>query len=141
MRHNYFEGVLQLRNPTHEINEFIDEALAKKGDVFITKRKKVKDGVDCWITSQHFLQVLGKKLQQKFGGEMKLSSTLFSRSRQTSRDIFRINILYRYCPVKPGEVKQYKGETVKVVKCGKGKITVKDMKTGKTRFVEYKELG
>ena len=140
MRHNYFEGVLQLRNPTPEINEFIEEALAKKGNVFITKRKKCKDGVDCWITSQHFLQVLGKKLQQKFGGEMILSSTLFSRSRQTSRDIFRINVLYRYSPVRVGDVKQYRGEDVKVVKCGRDKITVKDMKTGKTRFVEYKEF-
>ena len=139
MHANYFEGVLQLRNPTKEIFDFIESEMQKKGNVFITKKRKMKDGFDLYITDQHFLQILGKKMQQKFGGEMKLSETLFSRSKITSRDVFRINIYYKYFSARVGEIKDYRGEKVKIIKMGRSKVTVKDC-NGRNMFVEYCDL-
>src|SRR3990167_3299568 len=54
MRHNYFEGIFQLRSPTREVLEFIEHDLAQKGTVFITKRRRLKDGFDMYMTSQRY---------------------------------------------------------------------------------------
>src|SRR3990167_3957983 len=140
MRHNYFEGIFQLRSPTKEVLDFMEHDLQKKGDVFITKKKKLKDGFDMYMTSQRYMQILGRKLQKKFGGELKVSSQLFTRNRQTSKDDYRVNVLYRYHPFAVGEVRNYRGDEVRIMKMSKKQVTIKDVKTGQTSFATYDEI-
>ena len=98
MHKEYFEGILQLRNPTDEITNFIMDEMRRRPDVLITKQKKVGDGFDLFFTNQHFLQSLGKQLHTKFFGDLKVSKKLYTRNRQTSRETFKATIFFTPYP-------------------------------------------
>lgn len=139
MHDGYFEGILQLRNPDDEITNFILKEMGKRKNVLITKQTKVGDGLDLYFTDQHFLQNLGKKLSHRFCGELKISQKIFTRNRQTSRDVYRVNVFFRYIPLKIGSVVKVRGEDFKVMKLGT-KVTIKNMKTGKNSFVKFDQM-
>lgn len=103
----YFEGVLQLRHPTPEIIQFAHEQIAKDGRAHIAKEKKLKTGLDIFISSQHYLQALGRKLKEKFGGTMVISCRIQTCSHLTSKDLYRVSVLFE-------PLKITKGDTVKI---------------------------
>mgnify|MGYP001574226577 CR=1 FL=1 len=82
MHEGYYEGILQLRNPNKEAIEFIKSQIKKKEGVFISTEKKVNNGIDFYITSQRYLQTLGKELKKHFSGELKVSSRIHTKNRQ-----------------------------------------------------------
>ena len=93
----YFEGNLQLRTTLPEILKFVetDLKLAQKDGVFITKKVPETNGFDYYLTSQRYLQKLGKKLKTKFKGELKVTTRLFSRDRQSSKDMYRVTVFFK----------------------------------------------
>jgi len=135
----YYEGILQLRNPNKEVIDFIERHIEGKENVFITKKEKVRNGIDFYITSKKYLQNLGRKLQNCFGGELKISSRLFSRDRQTSKNIYRVNVLFRLPGFKKGDIIELKGDKIKVINIGKN-VFGKNIKTGKKVSVNFKDL-
>lgn len=139
MHKDYFEGILQLRSPTKEIIKFINNEVNKSDTLLVSNQKKVKNGIDYYMTSQKYLQQLGKKLKKNFCGDLKISSKLFSRNRQTSKNIYRVNVLFRCISCKIGDVIEYKGDQVKIQRLGK-KILVKNIKTSKNLNLDYKDL-
>jgi len=139
-KHNpqYFEGILQLRNPNKEVISFIANQMKKKDDVFIAKQVKTKNGVDLYFSSNKFLKSLGRKLQNHFGGEFKTSATLHTRSRQSSKNLYRLTVLFRLPEFKEGDIVKFKGEKFKILKTGK-KILCKSIGTGKKKNLNYDE--
>ena len=135
----YYEGILQLRNYSREVLNFVKSAINKKDNVVISKEVKVKNGVDIYLSSQHFLQDLGKKLQKRFGGELKKSFKLYKVDRQTSKRVYRVNVLFRLPKFKLGDVITYKGEKIKVVSI-KNKVFGKNVKTGEKLMIKFSEL-
>lgn len=102
----YFEGILQLRNPSDEVHEFIKNDLkkvAKKG-VFISKTVPAKNGVDLYFTKKGHMRLLAHKLNNSFGGIIKINSQLFSHNHETSRDIYRVNIYVELPDFNRGDV-------------------------------------
>lgn len=98
-KNQYYEGVIQLRPSDPEVIHFIENQIRKrKGVVFISKVVKQKTGVDLYISSQRFARNLGEKLKKSFKGELKITSTIFSKNRITSREIFRATVLFRLAP-------------------------------------------
>jgi len=91
----YFEGILQLRNQNEECVNFIKNQFKNNEKVWIAKEVKLKTGVDYWVSSNRFLLSLGKKLKKSFKGELKTSRKLYSRNRMTSKDIYRVTVLFR----------------------------------------------
>ena len=93
----YFEAILQLRNPKSEIIDFINKALEKEKSkgVFLTKEEEVTNGIDYYITSKRFASKLGRLLKKKFKGELKLSPRLFTKDWLTSKDVYRLSVLFR----------------------------------------------
>ncbi len=93
----YFEGTLQLRTTNEEVIKFVNNELkaAKKESVFITKKVEETNGFDYYLTSQRYLQKLGKKLKTKFKGEIKVTTRLFSRDRQSSKDLHRVTVFFK----------------------------------------------
>ncbi len=96
----YFEGILQLRSSEEgtiraDVIEAVRNEIAKYASrgVHCTKEGKVPGGMDFQITSQKHIQTIGRRLHEQFGGTLKVNSQLFSRSRETSRDLFRVNVL------------------------------------------------
>jgi len=138
MHANYYEGVLQLRNPTEQVEQFIIHEFKRKKTVFITKEKRMKDGVDLYVTDQRFLQSLGKRLQEAFPGELKVSGTLHTRNKQTSKDVYRITVFFRLYPFARGKHYRYRGEDVMIMRWGK-KVTVKSA-SGRRLLVDFHEL-
>ena len=139
-KHNeYFEGILQVRNPNEEVLGFIAREVEKKGDVFIAKTKKINNGIDFYISSQRFLRSIGNKLQERFFGHLEVSRRLHTRNRMTSRDVYRVNLLFKMPSFKKGDIVTYKGDEIKIIGMAK-KVLAKDIRTGKKLTLSFKEL-
>ncbi len=92
----YFEGVLQLRNPTEEVFQMIKSQMKKDGKVWVAKEVPLKTGVDLYLSSNKFLKMIGKKLKKTFPkGELKLSKSIFTRDHQTSKEVYRGTVCFR----------------------------------------------
>ena len=135
----YFEGILQLRNPNSLVMDFISRQMENKKGVFISKRVKVINGFDLYFSSQRFLQNLGRKLQKTFGGEMKISKKLFTKKRMTSRLVYRANVLFRLPTVKKGDIVRIRGEDFEIIGMSR-KVIGRSKETGKKARLEYEEL-
>ena len=92
----YYEAVLQLRNPNKEAVNCVVNAINKRKNVFIAKQVKIKTGIDFYISSQRFTRVLGKLLKKSFKGKLIESKKLYGVNRQTSRKIYRGTVLFRF---------------------------------------------
>jgi len=134
----YFEGVLQLRNPSKEIIKFVKNQVDKSGE-FISKEVKVKNGYDYYISSQKFLQNLGKKITKSFKGELKISYRLYSRDRQTSKNIYRINVFFWAFKNKKGDIIEFQGDKLRIIGIGKD-VLCKNIKNGKKVHLDFDQI-
>ncbi len=117
----YFEGILQIRNPQEDVMRFVDKAFeqAKTRGIYVNKKVPAKQGVDYYATSQTFLSTLGNRLQHHFGGTLKISSQLFTQDKQTSKELYRVNVYFKAPPFKKGDIINYQGKLLKVTQLGK----------------------
>ena len=138
---NYFQGILQLRNCNQEVIDFVENQIekAERKDVYVSKKVKVIGGVDIYLTSNKFLRSLGKKLKKSFNGELKESEKLFSRNRQTQKNIYRLNVLFRLTKFKKGDIVEFRGRKVKIMNIG-SKVQAKEVETGKRIILKLNEL-
>lgn len=131
MHDKYFEGVLQLRNASDEAVGFINSVVEARKGVFISKVVKVGNGFDFYLSSQRFLRSLGKLVYERFGGEMKISSSLHTRDSQTSRDLYRINVFIKLPGFVRGDVVKFKDDVFVVQGFSKNLVSCFDIKKGK----------
>ena len=132
---------MQLRNVNDEILAFVRNQIKKRDDVAITKTARVGSGVDLYITSQKFIRILGKKLKESFGGELKVSEKLHTRNRQ-GKDLYRVNVLFRLLKYKKGDIFSIRGEQLRLIRIGK-KVFAKNMRNGRkvtVRIEEFKKI-
>lgn len=134
----YFQGILQLRNPSKKLKEFVDKEI-KENNIYVAKTKNVKDGIDMHISSNKFLMKLGRKLKQEFSGDMKISKKLFSRDRMTQKEIWRMTLVFREMPFKRGDIVNIRGEEYKISSLGT-KVQCTNVKTGKKKLFDYSEV-
>ncbi|MBN1646322.1 hypothetical protein JW868_04755 [Candidatus Woesearchaeota archaeon] len=134
----YFEGILQIRYEQdqdgqiyEDVKEVMDMALKKR--VFVTKVVEQKKGVDLYVTSQRYLQVLAKKLQRRWGAKLKMTSTLHTRNKQTSKNLYRVTALLTLYNFRKGSVVKQGGKLYKIETLGKGikaiDLSIHKMKT------------
>lgn len=137
----YFQGTLQLRGGTPEIIQFIEEetANANRTEIYITDKSKVRGGVDFKFTSNKFLRKLGKMLKEVFGGDVKESEKLFTRNKQTGKNVYRLTVLFRPCSYKQGDIINHRDEEYIVMKIGK-KIQVKKKNSGKRVLLSFDDI-
>lgn len=136
---NYYEGILQLRNPNEEIINFVRKRVNERKNVLITKEKRVKNGIDLYFSSQRFLRALGKKLKQNFPGILKESRHLHTRRRITSKNIYRVNVLFKLIDIKKNKIIDYKGEKIRIKSIGK-LISGINIKNGKRVSFKVEEI-
>jgi|SRR3989344_5153269 len=132
----YFEAILQLRDVSEEIYSAVDHEIKKAG-IYVAKFKKLKNGRDYYLADSKFTKKLGKNLVDTYGGEFKISASLFTQ--KDGKDIYRLTVLFRGIPFKKGNLLMYKGEryTLKVV--GK-KAMLQHTETGKKVHVSKKDF-
>lgn len=135
MRPEYYEGILQLRNPSDKVLDYVEREIARDGKVRIAKTIRLKNGYDLELSSQAFLRGLGRKLREKFGGELILSSKAAGRNRH-GKEQFRVNVLFRQYPFRKGSTVTHRGEQYKVLETAH-KVRIKSLETGKSITVDY----
>ncbi|MEK6983638.1 MAG: NMD3-related protein [Nanoarchaeota archaeon] len=137
-RTDYYQGILQLRDINSEILDFVNRQIKERGNVAVTKVVKHANGFDMYLTSQKFILILGKKLKENFGGEIKISSRFHTRNKQ-GKDLYRVNVLFRLLKFKTGDVVFVREDKLKLIRIGK-KIFARNMKTGKRVTVRSRDL-
>ncbi|MBI4450349.1 hypothetical protein HY642_00095 [Candidatus Woesearchaeota archaeon] len=135
----YFEGILQLRNETEELVEYVLNRVAQEGKAAVVKVKKVRGGVDLYFSSQHYLQNFGKHLKQRFSGELKVSSRLHTRSRVTGKEVHRVTVLFRLLPFRPGDILKTEDGNLQVMSVDRFAV-VKHLNSGKKERLRFEQL-
>ncbi len=136
----YFEAILQIRNPHQEVIEYIERTIKthqKKG-VFVTKTQKTKSGIDYYLTDINYTKGFAQGLKAKFGGELKISPRLHTRDKQTSREVYRVSALLRLPDFKKGDVVLVETKPVLITNMGK-KIMAKDLLSKKQIAIDIKK--
>lgn len=90
----YYEAILQLRPTDKRLIEFTLQQI-KNSDCNIVKEEKLKTGINLYLSSKSFAVTLTKRLKKKFNGTIKVTKTLHTRDRQTSKNVYRITICFR----------------------------------------------
>ncbi len=137
----YFEGILQLRDIDKEVIDYaVNEAKKQKQrGIFITKKLGVKNGFDIYLTKRGYIHELARELLNRFGGETKMGRKLFSRDKQRSRDIYRVNVLFRQSKFRKGDILKIDDGLFKVKNIDRNIIAV-NIKTGKKTSIMPKQL-
>lgn len=136
----YFEAVLQIRPAREDVLEFVRAEIHKqehKG-VFNNKETEVEDGLDIEITNQTYAKVLAKKVTDHFGGTMKKNEKLFSRSRKTSRDIFRLAVKIELPLFSKGDMLVHAGKHYQITSTGKT-LSLMDLETGQKTSLPWND--
>lgn len=114
----YFEGIFQLRNARDEVKEYIQN-YCKKNKVFVNKLVDKGKEVDYYFVKKNHMQPLALKLMRNFGATIENNARLFSKNRQTSKDIYRVNVLAVIPEFMVGDVVEYEGFPVLIKETGK----------------------
>jgi len=133
----YFEGLLQVRNENEESQKVLAKYVKEQG-ASINKRAKQPNGTDYSISSRAIIEKAARELQRRFGGIVKTSAQLFSKNKQTSKNIYRVNAFIEMPPFREGDVVKGCEKILLVSERGK-RIRFKNLETGKNIFKEYKD--
>lgn len=90
----YFQAIIQLRPYDQGLLDFVERRI-EKSDAWISKRIRLKTGVDLYLSSNKVARQIGKVLKKVFKGELKESRKLYSRDKQTSKNIYRVTVCFR----------------------------------------------
>jgi len=94
-RKDYYEAIIQIRPYDKKVMDFIKKEIDNRESVFVSNIVEKKFGIDIYISSQRFAQRIGKKLKEKFNGELKVSRTLHGKDRQKGKLIYRVTVCFR----------------------------------------------
>ncbi|MDP3917019.1 MAG: NMD3-related protein [Nanoarchaeota archaeon] len=93
---DYYEAKIQIRPYNEEVIRYVINGIDNNEKVRISKVIELKTGVDIYVSSRKFATSIGKKLRAKFKeGKILVTKTLFSKNRQTSKNIYRVTVLFR----------------------------------------------
>ncbi len=132
----YFEAILQLRDVSQEVVDFVESEFSR-GKIPITQALEVKNGLDFYAADSQFTRSLGRRLQEKFGGELVLTASLYGVKKD--REVYRVTVLFREASFKKGDMVEFKGDPCLVVVLGSEIIL--QQKNGKKLHVKYREMG
>lgn len=136
---NYFEGILQLRNCTDEVIDWTRDEIVREGKARIAKVKEVPGGIDLYLSSQRYLQTLGRKLQKRFGGIFRIARKTHTRDSITSRNVYRVTVMFRQLKFNKGDTIVFQGEKWEVQSVG-AQVGLKNIQSGQKKRVPAEKL-
>jgi len=139
----YFQSILQVRNSTDEIHAFIRNEIAKqkKKGIHLNKEEYIDDtgkNIDYYLTNQSYAKVLAEKLRDNFGGIIKKNAQLFSVSWETSKNLYRLNILVELPRYRKNDAIKSDEQLYKIVSMDE-KIHVLNLKTNAKTSLPHKD--
>ncbi len=94
-RHSeYFEAIIQLRPLDKRVYDWVKVDIENR-NIGVSKELVTKNGFDIYVDSNQYAIALGKKLKKRFDGKVIVSSALHSTHRLTSKQLFRVTMLFR----------------------------------------------
>lgn len=135
----YFEGILQLRNISQEVYDWVYDTIERENKSTIAKEKLVTNGYDLYLADQHYLQALGKRLKLRFAGEYEVSKKLHSRDRMTGKTLYRVTVLFRQLPFKVGDIIKTDEGSWKILHFD-NQVRAQDTVSGKKKMFKLHEL-
>lgn len=140
----YFESILQLRNCNDQVLDFVRNEVLKhnKKGIFINKeapldKYSIKD-IDIYLTNQTYAKTLAALVKKHYGGIIKKNAQHFSLDWQTSKTVFRLNVLLILPSYSKGDVIKAQDHLYKILSLG-DKIHVKDLRTDHKTSLAHKE--
>tara|TARA_Y100000310_G_C20624122_1_gene784927 strand:- start:812 stop:1264 length:453 start_codon:yes stop_codon:yes gene_type:complete len=134
---SYFESILQLRNCSEEVYDFVEKEMDSLG-LRVGKSKRIKNGYDYFTSDNGLTRTLGKKLQKIFGGELVETATLHTQKKD--KKLYRVTVLFREAGFKKSDLVEYQGDSYNVKTMGGKDILLQEVKTGKKVHVKYKDM-
>ena len=139
----YFEGILQVRNLNEEVIKFIknDQLKYKSKGVHITKEVQADAtgvNIDFYYTDKRYLKTIADKLMNTFGARVKYNAQLFSIDWETSKNLYRLNVLVDIPKYKKNDVIKLNGELFKIISLDE-KIHATNMKTQTKTLLAHKD--
>ena len=135
-RPEYYEAILQLRDVEDKVVDFVEKEIVRV-KLHIAKKIKIKNGFDYQLSDNELTRALGKRLQQKFGGDLKVTASL--QTRKNNKNLYRVTVLFRGINFKKGNLIEYQGDQYTVKSLGKD-IFLQNVKTGKKSHVRYRDM-
>lgn len=136
---NYFEGILQLREVSKDVFDYVEEECLNEHPRMVAKVLQVRGGYDLYLQNNKFLTKLGKRIQTRFCGELLKTASLHTRDTQKNKDLYRLTVLFRQHEYGKGDTILFQGEEYLIVSA-EGKVHLKNNKTGKKMITTYKKL-
>ncbi len=142
LKSHYFEGFVQLRNVTPEVVRDARRYLREAGGI-IKEEKQDKQGrrIDWKVTSNKAAVQMLHRLERKYLGEARVSSTLHTRDRQTSREKKRVTVTFKQYPFTIGSIIIYEDQPWRIVRREGGSLILKPLRGGRERKVFLREAG
>jgi len=134
----YFEAIIQTRNEREAQREALRVSAARR-DAMINKEepiKRGKGGTDYYLADKKTASIIAQALHERFGGILKHSSTLFSRDKQTGKDLYRDTFLVEYPDFDVGDILTDDKLAFRVGNLGKI-IMFENLTTGKKKGATY----
>lgn len=133
----YYEAILQLRDCAAEVEGLVISEIAK-ANIPVAKKVKVKRGVDYYLADNNFTRALGKKLRERFGGEVKITASLWGRKK--GKEVYRVTVLFRCFGLVKGDRVVYGGEEWVVKLRLENEVMLQKVKSGEKIHVRYGEM-
>lgn len=117
-----FQGILQVRTRSPEVQRSCSQiisSLMRKKDSSIVKIDDMANGADIYFSDKRHMKGIAEKISALLGGTASLNPQLFSRDRQKSRNIYRLNILLELPHFSIGDAVDYDGVPALIAKLGK----------------------
>lgn len=91
----YFQAKIQIRPYDQEVIDYFLKEIDYRDDILIAKEERLKTGIDYYVTSNTAAKAVGQKLKRRFKGELKVTRKLFGINRFTSKQLWRVTVLFR----------------------------------------------
>lgn len=138
MHSGYYEAILQIRPREREVELFIKKKFADSRKASISSIKKLKTGIDYYITSWEFAVSLGNHLVRKFGGTVLVSKKIYGKTKKKGQIVYRCTVLYRGLDFKKGDVISGDSGIYHITSASR-KITGKNLVSGKKEHVDLRK--
>ena len=123
---DYFEGILQLRNADASVKKFVKSLIENTKDLYVNKVLEKKDSVDFYFVKKKFIGRVADKLVSEFGASADHNAQLFSQDKQSSKELFRLNVAVHIPPFRKGDVVRWNDKVLIINSCDK-KISCYDL--------------
>jgi NMD protein affecting ribosome stability and mRNA decay len=135
----YWEGIIQTRNMTPERTNALFTTISKHAPrIRIMKTAPNDKGVDYYVTNHRIAASIAEKLHRRLGGTYISAPKIFTRDRQTQKEVYRVTYNLVFPDFEEGDVIVQDDKIVLIQSMGK-QCKGLDLKTGKRALVEFEE--